>query len=197
MSDSGCLLYPLKSLLRPLDFGEVFGRCGEVEVELGCGDGSFLLRYAALNPGRNYLGIERLLGRISKIDRKGRRLGLVNLRGLRVEARYCLDYLLPRGGVSALHVYFPDPWPKAKHARRRLVDATFPASVVRVLSLGGRVYLRTDDEAYWEQMGEAFAVEKRLRQVETPEELAGVTTDFEEEFLAQGKPARRWAFELC
>lgn len=197
MSDTGCLLYRLRSLLRPLEFGEVFGRCGEVEVELGCGDGSFLLRYAALNPGRDFLGIERLLGRISKIDRKGRRLGLTNLRGLRVEARYCLDYLLPGAGVSALHVYFPDPWPKARHARRRLVDETFPGSVVRVLGPGGRVYLRTDDEAYWGQMGEVFAAEKRFRRVETPEELARVTTDFEEEFLAQGKVARRWAFELC
>src|SRR5277367_6677576 len=69
----------------------------------------------------------RSLGRIQKLDRKGRRAGLANLRGVRIESAYFMQYLLPPRAASALHIYFPDPWPKKKHRRHRLVDEGFPA----------------------------------------------------------------------
>ena len=78
-------------------------------------------------PDRNFIGVERLLGRIRKLDRKGRRAGLTNLRGVQIESSYFLQYLLPPRSASVLHIYFPDPWPKKKHRKYRLINESFPA----------------------------------------------------------------------
>ena len=116
---------------------ELFPQPRPLEVELGCGDASFLVEYARRNPDRNFIGVERLLGRIQKLDRKGRRAGLVNLRGVRIESAYFFRHLLPPCSAAALHIYFPDPWPKQKHRRHRLVGAGFPALARAALAPGG------------------------------------------------------------
>ncbi len=189
------LLHRLVSLVDRLDPAALFPRAQPLEVELGSGDGSFLLTHAARHPERNHLGIERLLGRLRKLDRKGRRAGLTNLRGLRIEAAYALEYLLPPGGVAALHVYFPDPWPKRRHWRRRLVNDRFPDLAARALAPDGRVFLRTDNADYFAQMQTVFGASRTFRAVDTPEELAGIGTDFECEFVARGVPILRAAYE--
>jgi tRNA (guanine-N7-)-methyltransferase len=189
------LLHRLASLVDRLDPAALFPRAQPLEVELGSGDGSFLLAHAALHPERNHLGIERLLGRLRKLDRKGRRAGLTNLRGLRIEAAYALEYLLPPGGVAALHVYFPDPWPKRRHWRRRLVNDRFPDLAARTLAPGGRVFLRTDDAGYFAQMQVTFGASRAFRAVDTPTELAGICTDFEREFVTRAVPILRAAYE--
>ncbi len=91
------LLIKLASITERLELAELFPAVQPLEVELGSGDGSFLVNYAKLHPERNFLGVERLLGRLRKLDRKGLRAGLANLRGLRIESAYCLEYLLPPG----------------------------------------------------------------------------------------------------
>lgn len=190
----GPVLARLTSVIEPLDLAVLFGRDAPVEVDLGCGDGGFLLRYAPQRPERNFLGVERLLGRIRKLDRKAPRLGLTNLRALRVDAAYLVRYLLPPGSVAAFHIYFPDPWPKKRHRSRRLVNAAFAGALHRALGPGGTVYLRTDDADYFAQMQEAFAAGPGWVPVATPPELLAVRTDFEEEFLAQGRLTRHAAY---
>jgi tRNA (guanine-N7-)-methyltransferase len=189
------LLHELTSILEPFAWDRLYAVTRAVEVELGCGDGGFLVEAARAHPHLNYLGIERLLGRIRKVDRKGRRLGLDNLRAVRIEAAYCLQYLLPALSVRALHVYFPDPWPKAKHQRHRLINTSFPGLARRVLVSGGRVYLRTDDEAYYRQMRAVFGADPGFREVTTPSGLAGITTDFEREYVAAGRAIFRAAYQ--
>ena len=189
------LVYDLPSILERLQLGQLFVHDQRLEVELGCGDASFLAAYAAQHPERNFLGVERLLGRIRKLDRKGRRAGLTNLRGIRIESAYFLEYLLPPNVTSALHIYFPDPWPKLKHRRHRLINESFPSLVWRALSPHGVIYLRTDDEDYFEQMTEVFAGDKRFQAVETPAKLASIRTDFEQEFNANGIATRRAAYQ--
>jgi tRNA (guanine-N7-)-methyltransferase len=189
------LIYELPSLLEPVDLSALFPKSQPLEVELGCGDGSFLVNRAGLHPERNFIGVERLLGRIRKVDRKGRRTGLANLRGVRIESSYFLEYLLPPHSAAAMHVYFPDPWPKRKHHRHRLINARFPALAHAALESGGTVYLRTDDTPYFEQMLEVFAGNPRFHPVETPKELAGLLTDFEEDFLARGIRTLRAAYQ--
>src|SRR5216684_3134027 len=173
------LLYPLPSILDRLDLAQLFPSQQPLEIELGSGDGSFLAEYARRHPERNFIGVERLLGRIRKLDRKGRRLGLTNLRAIRIESSYFLEYLLPFHSASALHIYFPDPWPKRKHRRHRLISERFPAVARQALASGSVVYLRTDDRDYFEQMTACFAAAPFFTPVETPAELANLQTDFE------------------
>ena len=120
------IIYSLPSILERVDLGKVFACEQPLEVELGSGDGSFLVEYARRHPERNFIGVERLLGRARKTERKARQAGLGNLRGVRIESSYFLEFLLPRHSARALHVYFPDPWPKRKHRRHRLINDRFP-----------------------------------------------------------------------
>jgi tRNA (guanine-N7-)-methyltransferase len=194
-ADQSGLILELRSIVERLDTAEIFPKLQPLEVELGCGDASFLAEYARRNPARNFIGVERLLGRIKKLDRKGRRAGLGNLRGVRIESSYFLQYLLPPNSASALHVYFPDPWPKKKHRKHRLINERFPALSRAALAPGGLVYLRTDDTDYFQQMTEVFGAAKEFEKVETPIELAEVLTDFEQEFNARGIPTLRAAYQ--
>ena len=188
------LVYPLDSIIERVDLSKVFVRPQPLEVELGSGDGSFLVEYAKRHPERNFIGVERLLGRIRKLDRKGRRTGLTNLRGVRIESAYFLRYLLPLHSVSALHVYFPDPWPKRKHRRHRLINDQFASVAHEALERGGKVYLRTDDPDYFEQMLAVFEPRPDFAKEETPADLASLLTDFEREFNAAGTKTLRVAY---
>ena len=182
-------------ILNRIDFASCFPSIQPVELELGAGDGSFLLRYSALHPERNFLGVERLLGRLRKIDRKGRRLGLTNLRALRLEAAYVLEWMIPPASLSALHVYFPDPWPKRRHWKRRLINERFTGLVARALRPGGRFYVRTDDASYFEQMTEVGNGQALFQSVAEPAELLAVITDFEADFNRDGIATRHAAWE--
>jgi len=189
------LVVQLSSILEPLDLAEVFPEPQPLEVELGCGDASFLVEFARRNPGTNFIGVERLLGRISKLDKKGHRAELKNLRGVRIESAYFLQYLLPPKSISALHVYFPDPWPKKRHRKNRLINESLPALARAALAPGGKVYLRTDDADYFAQMTEVFRADKNFSEIETPVELAELLTDFEREFNARGIKTLRAAYK--
>jgi tRNA (guanine-N7-)-methyltransferase len=189
------LLHEFRTILEPLNLTEHFPTPQSLEVELGCGDGSFILEWARRNPGRNFLAVERLLGRIRKPDKRGRRLGLTNLNLVRIEISYFLEFLLPPASTEVIHVYFPDPWPKVKHRKHRLINERFPALACRALKPGGLVYLRTDHVEYFTQMLTVFGANKSFVEVETPAELAAVTTDFEREFNTQGIPTNRSAWQ--
>lgn len=180
------LIVELRSVVEPLALGALFPKPQPLEVELGCGDASFLVEMARRHPETNFIGVERLLGRITKLDRKGRRAGLKNLRGVRIESSYFLQYLLPPRSASAIHIYFPDPWPKKRHQKNRLINERFPALAAAALGPGGKVFLRTDDAPYFSQMREVFDAAKGFQKIETPAELAELLTDFEREFHARG-----------
>ena len=194
-SESPGVIYPLSSILERIELASLFPQNQPLEVELGSGDGSFLVEYAGQHPTRNFIGVERLLGRIRKMERKGRRAGLVNLRGVRIESSYFLRYLLPARSAAALHIYFPDPWPKRKHRRHRLINEQFPALAHAALGPGGTVYLRTDDEDYFAQMTTVFEASPRFRRVGTPPDLPALLTDFEKEFQAKGTRTLRAAYQ--
>jgi tRNA (guanine-N7-)-methyltransferase len=188
------LIHQIASIVQRLDLASMFPLAQPLEVELGSGDGSFLANYAKLHPDRNFIGVERLLGRLRKLDRKALRAGLANLRGLRIESAYFLEYLLPPRSASALHIYFPDPWPKRKHRKNRLINERFTHIAARALVSGGFVYLRTDDGDYFNQMVTSFATNSCFRLVETPADLTAVVTDFERNFHARGVATLRAAY---
>lgn len=180
------LIFKPASYVQKLDWARVFERAQPIEVELGSGDGSFLANYAKLHPERNFLGIERLLGRLRKLNKKGLRAGLKNLTLLRLEASYVIEFLIPPAGIDALHIYFPDPWPKRKHRKNRLINERFTDVTANALKTSGVIYLRTDDLDYYEQMTRVFNANSRFQKIETPAELAAVVTDFERNFHLRG-----------
>jgi tRNA (guanine-N7-)-methyltransferase len=194
---AGSLIFKPASYFERLKLTEVFPVQQPLEVELGSGDGSFLAAYAKAHPERNFLGVERLLGRVRKLEKKGLRAGLNNLRIIRLEASYVVQWLLPHDSTSAIHIYFPDPWPKRKHRKNRLINEEFTGMVRQVLRDKGRIYVRTDNADYFEQMVRVFNENPAFKKVETPEDLLALTTDFERDFHAKEIPTLSAAYEKC
>jgi tRNA (guanine-N7-)-methyltransferase len=136
----------LDSLLDRLDLEKIFGREVPLHVDLGCGDGSFLCALAKRMPDKNFLGIERLLNRVRSSARKA--AALDNVRLLRVESSYAVRYLLPGESVERFYLLFPDPWPKRRHHRRRIVTPDFLSSIHTAVQKDGSMYIATDDVDY-------------------------------------------------
>ena len=136
----------------PLDLSSVFVRPAPLEVDLGCGDGSFLAGMAGENPDRNFLGIERRAGRVRSACRKIENRGLTNARVLAAEISYTVSRMLPASSVAAFHLMFPDPWPKRRHASRRLVTEGFLAAIHQALVPGGGFHIATDHVPYFEEI---------------------------------------------
>ncbi|MBO0695156.1 MAG: tRNA (guanosine(46)-N7)-methyltransferase TrmB [Verrucomicrobia bacterium] len=133
-----------------LDLEKIFGRSAPLHIDLGCGDGLFLCALAQKMPDKNFLGIERLLNRIRICARKAATLD--NVRLLRVESSYAVRYLLPAESVEKFYLLFPDPWPKRRHHRRRIVTPDFLKSIHAALQKNGRIYIATDDTDYFQKI---------------------------------------------
>ena len=175
-----------------LERAEIVREGRPLEVDLGCGDGSFLMEMAAHHPERDFLGVERLLGRVRKVCRKITRRKLENARVLRLESRYVVEWLLPQSSVSRLHLLCPDPWPKLRHHRRRLVQVEFLTAVSRALVPGGEFLFMTDHGEYFEYACEKihasglFAIEAWAE-----DSFFYPKTDFQIQWEAEGKPMHR------
>ena len=151
-----CSRPPEPSEFMPADYfrrhspEDIFGNDHPLEIDLGCGDGSFLIEMAQHYPERNFLGVERLLGRVRGVCKRIQELGLTNVMVLRLESQYTLEYLLAPASVSRLHLLCPDPWPKARHHKRRLVQQEFLHILQKTLSPGGEFLFKTDHPEYYE-----------------------------------------------
>ena len=156
--------YVPEDYFRRLRLEEIFPEAPErpFEIDLGCGDGSFLVGMAEHYLERNFLGVERLLGRVRKVCRKAERKGLGNLKVLRLESNYTVEWLLPDSCASRVHLLFPDPWPKKRHHRRRIVTSDFLSRISDILESGGEFIFKTDDPDYFEQAGPLVEESKEL-----------------------------------
>jgi tRNA (guanine-N7-)-methyltransferase len=139
-----------ETYLDPLDPLAIFGRAARLHVDLGCGDGSFLCEMAHRHPDENFLGIEKLVGRVAKVCHKA--TGLKNVRVLNLETSYAVRYLLPKASVETFYLLFPDPWPKRRHHRRRIVTHDFLDSAHRALVSDGIFLIATDQIDYLQQI---------------------------------------------
>ena len=135
-----------------IDFVRIFGRTGPVHIEIGSGKGTFLLGQAGAQPGDNFLGIEwaRKYYRYA-VDRIGR-WGLTNVRIIRTDATEFLADSVPDESVDCFHIYFPDPWPKKRHHKRRFICPANLEHLVRCLKNGGQLRIATDHADYFEQI---------------------------------------------
>ena len=171
---------------KPLEFDSA----RPLEIEIGCGKGRFLAGRAAAHPECDFLGIERMLGRVRLFDGKCRRAGLENVKILRLEALYTLHYLLPAHRARRVYVFFPDPWPKRKHRSHRLFGPLFLDALWKRLEIGGKVEFATDHLEYFETVCECFdqySPEKpKFERTEPMPRPREVWTEFETMFREKG-----------
>jgi tRNA (guanine-N7-)-methyltransferase len=188
-----CILTPA-SITEPLPVDAIFASGAPLEVDVGAGKGRFLLARASANPDVCYLAIERLLGRVRKIDSKLTRNGLANVRIIRLEAFYALQFLLPPKRIRTVYIHFPDPWPKRRHHKRRLFSPEFLDILHDRLEPGGTVQIATDHLDYFEAIRKAFARDTRYREAAPIPRKPEEQTDFELIFRGQGKPIGECAY---
>ncbi len=174
----------------PLDLALIFRQAAPLEIDLGCGDGTLLTGLAEKFPERNFLGIERLLGRVRSACGKAARKKLPNVRILRIESTYAVQHLLPSKSIDVVHLLFPDPWPKKRHHRRRIVTGDFLTAVHRILLPGGRLRIATDQADYFETIRELVSVSAFREEAADEQETFPLTT-FEKYFVAERAPIYR------
>lgn len=175
------------SLTQPLDFRKLFSREAPIEIDLGCGDGTFLTALAAENPEHNFLGIERLRGRVRSVCGKAAKPELRYVRVLRMETNYAVAHLIPPATVSRFHLLFPDPWPKRRHHRRRTVTTEFVAAIHRALVPDGLFHIATDHAEYFQKIKRLTSPSFRPSRAEG----AFPQSTFEKRFAAAGKSIHR------
>ncbi len=169
----------------------VFGNDAPVEIEIGCGKGSFLLEAAHRTPGRNFLGLERAPRLVRRAERALTDGGIANARVLCCDAGWVIAFLLPARCVAAYHLYFPDPWWKRRHHKRRVYTGRLAAALVRTLAPGGRVSVATDVAPLLDLIRERFL---RAGLVALPESPAPPRTTFARRCAEAGRPLHRAAF---
>lgn len=181
-------LYP------PYVWADVFGRIAPVEIDLGAGDGVYAEVRAKREPERNFIAIERLLGRATKIAKKAIRNQLTNLKVLRLESAYFIKNLCAESSLDAITVRYPDPWPKRRHHANRLLQKEFFEDAARAVMPGGFIKLTTDDREYFEwaqkeaEKCPAWVAESSWTGVDEP------TSEFEELFAKEGREVYRRAW---
>lgn len=186
----------LNRVAAPFQWPEIFGRSAPVDVEIGSGKGRFLLELAVANPERDFLAVERA-GKYHRLccDRAARR-GIANVRLLRTTAEDLLFRLLNEASVENLYVLFPDPWPKKRHHKRRLIKADVVAAMNRALVPGGRLLVKTDHEDYAEVIAEVLRRAEDLEALDPEEAFAGLPeTGFERKYHDQGRPIYPFALQ--
>lgn len=166
----------------------------EWEVEIGFGKGRYLLRRAVAEPERRFLGLEIATKYHRLLASRARRDGARNLVAIRGEALYVLDAVLPRAFASHLHVYFPDPWPKGRHHRRRLFHPETVDLALGILRPGGRLSFATDFLDYGEEVATILAGVPELAVTRRDEPWDdGARTNYEAKYMAEGRPILRLA----
>jgi tRNA (guanine-N7-)-methyltransferase len=184
-----------------LSFPDIFGRKNAVHIEVGSGKGTFLVSQAAACPDVDFIGIEwaRKYYR-STVDRIGRR-GLENVRLIRTEAALFIEKNIASESVDCFHIYFPDPWPKRSHHKRRFICGQNITQILRCLKKGGIINIATDHKDYFEWMKKEFAAfEDEVKTIEfikpagaKENELVG--TNFERKYIKEKRNINTIAFK--
>ncbi len=187
------MIFTPASLPSPLSLDALFDRSAPVEVDLGCGKGRFLLAHAAAHPDINFMGTDIQVGRLQKIRRRAEAAARPNIRLLHADTAYTLEYLLPRESVRRFYLYFPDPWPKRKHHRRRIVQPSFMALVHRTLEDRGEFHIATDHEDYFRHIHAVVQPDSRFERIDPFEPAEQEKTDFEILFTGKGLKVYRYS----
>lgn len=174
-------------------WNQVFGNSHPIEIEVGMGKGRFLMELALSHPDVNYIGIERYSSVLLKGLQKRARLELANIFFLCIDARDMADIFAP-GEVSRIYLNFSDPWPKDRHAKRRLTSDRFLAVYDQILDREGVIEFKTDNQELFQFSLESIpqagwkVLEKTFDLHHSDMAQGNVMTEYEEKFSAEGKP---------
>jgi tRNA (guanine-N7-)-methyltransferase len=181
-----------------LDLAAWFGRAAPVVLEIGSGMGETTFALAQAAPEVNYLAVDVYPPGLAQLMMRAEAAGLTNLRLLRGDAVVLLERHLAPASLSAVRIFYPDPWPKKKHHKRRLVQPSLVAEVARRLAPGGTLHLATDWEHYAEHMAEVCAAEPGLRNLHdgwAPRPEWRPLTKFESRAEVEGRVSRDLLYE--
>ncbi len=176
-----------------------FNSPGPFELEIGCGKGGFLLSRGRAHPKVRLLGIEWANKYFRFCADRMARWALANVRVMRTDAKDFVIRHLPPASVSVLHLYHPDPWPKKRHHKRRLVQDDFAEAAVRALTPNGRWLIQSDHEEYFLQIKDVLGRRRELSEV--PWDMATTDADpdwqgtnFEIKYAREGRVIHRTAY---
>jgi tRNA (guanine-N7-)-methyltransferase len=185
----------------PVVWTDVFGNDHPVALEVGSGKGLFLANAAGAAPGRNFLGIELARKYAQRAAERVAKLGLANVRVVAGDARLFLARYVPKASLRAVHVYFPDPWWKKRHKKRRVFAEPLVADMERALETGGELHVATDVLEYFDVIRGVVASHPRFQEwtapePRTPEHDLDYLTNFERKYRIEGRPIYRVQYRL-
>lgn len=172
----------------------IFKNAQPIEVEIGTGYGEFMMEYSQQNPHVNFIGLDHRFKRSFSVAKKLDRLEHKNFRYLRARGER-LEYMFAENEVQSVFYFFPDPWPKKRHNKKRLFQKPFLDACHKILKNNGTLFIKTDHDGYFEWMLEYLKDETRFEILlqskdlrnEFPEHFLSLfTTKFEKIFLSQG-----------
>jgi tRNA (guanine-N7-)-methyltransferase len=184
-----------------IDWAALFGNDQPIELEVGSGKGLFLANAAKANPGRNFVGVELARKYARLAAERLAKLGISNAKVWSGDARDVLARRVPDASLHAVHVYFPDPWWKKRHKKRRVFTAALVAQFERAIEPGGELHVASDVEDYFTVIRELIAARPRFRERPVPEPKApehelDYLTNFERKYRLEGRPIYRAIYTL-
>ena len=190
-------IYGIPFALAGLDLERLFGRAAPKFLEIGFGMGETTAAIAQAHPENDYLGVEVHSPGVGSLLKRIAALGLANLRVIQHDAAEVLEHMIAPGSLHGVHLFFPDPWPKKRHHKRRLIQPAFAALLASRLKPGAYLHVATDWENYAQQMLEVLSAEPSLqntagRFAERP--ATRPLTKFERRGLDLGHPVRDLVF---
>lgn len=189
------LIVALDEVPLPLEAHALFGRPCPLELELGVGKGRFAIAWAQAHPEIGLLGVERARKYLELAALRATRAGVSNLRLVHTTAEDLLFRCLGAGSVAAVHVYFPDPWPKKRHHKRRFFRPENVTRLAEVMEDGALLRVKTDHPEYAQVIREVVGADGRFAPLPAPEAFADVPpTHFEIKYQAAGRPVHLMAW---
>ncbi|NIP32088.1 MAG: tRNA (guanosine(46)-N7)-methyltransferase TrmB [Candidatus Dadabacteria bacterium] len=182
----------ISEFIFPINSRDIFKNNKDTVLEIGFGEGEFLVDLALKNDDWNFLGIEIKSHRFKKAVKHSKYNNLSNIKLLHIEAEVALKQVFDKNIFNAVYINFPDPWPKKKHVKHRIFHQDFIKNLAKVLKTGGRVNIKTDYHDYIKQINNEFSKNKRFNNIYgingyIMDTTNIVQTKFEKEFKEIGK----------
>ena len=179
----------------PLHWAEIFGNNNPLALEIGCGIGDFMAKTAAECPGTNFIAIDYYNKGCDKTCRRLEKQGIVNVRVLRIEARAFIEAHIPFNSLTAVYINCPDPWPKKRHRKRRLVRGDFIDFITGYMKAGGDFFFATDFDDYGLDVAALMAARADFANILAPDLHRTDIDNYHRskymlKFMAEGKPIR-------